>query len=70
MYVIVEYLTILALITLFASLLFAGSVVLVALGEGLNAVRRRARKSEPGMAQESQFSVALQPAILKEPVTL
>lgn len=53
MYVVFEYLTVLALIAVAVTLLFAGSVVLVALGQGINAIWRIARKpAEPVMVQE------------------
>lgn len=65
MFVLVEYLTVLALIALFATLLLAGSVVLVGLGQGINAVLRIARKSTgPAIAKQIRLSAALQPAIL------
>jgi hypothetical protein len=50
MYVIFEYLTIVALVALVTSVVLAGSLVLLALEQGINRVRRIARKSaEPAM---------------------
>jgi hypothetical protein len=69
MYVVVECLTIVAVIALFTTLLLAGSMVLVALGEGINWVRQKVRRSaELAVAQESSGS--LQPVVLTstEPV--
>ena len=65
MYVLVEDLTILALVVLLATLLFAGSVVLVALGQAIQAARRSAHKAaEPAMTQQPRLSADLQPVIL------
>ena len=65
MYVFLECLTVVALIALFATVLIAGSFVLVALGQGINAVWRIGKKAaEPASAQTPRLSLALQPAIL------
>jgi hypothetical protein len=65
MYVFVEGLTVLALVVVVAMLLFAAFVGLMALREGITAMRRIARKAaEPATAQETGLSMALQGAIL------
>jgi hypothetical protein len=65
MYVLLECLTVLALVALVAVLLFAVSAVLVALGHGITAMRRITRNAaEPAIAQEPRLPLALQRTIL------
>lgn len=53
MYVFFECLTLLALVTLVATLLFAACVVLVALEQGITILWRTTRKAEkPAVVQE------------------
>ncbi|HEV3276424.1 MAG TPA: hypothetical protein VG860_06375 [Terriglobia bacterium] len=65
MYVFLEGLTVLALVVVVAMLLFAAFVGLMALRQGITAMRRIARKAaEPATAQKTGLSMALQGAIL------
>jgi hypothetical protein len=57
MYVFFEYVTVLALVALVATLLFAASVVFVMVGEGIGAVLRISRKTATtGTPEEALIS--------------
>lgn len=65
MYVVLEGLTVLALVALVATLLFAVSVVLVTLGQGISGMGRVASKAvERLRAQEPELSLVPQGTIL------
>jgi hypothetical protein len=65
MYVLLECLTVLALVALVAVLLFAVIAVLVALSHGIMAMRRMApNAAEPAITQEPRMSLAPQRTIL------
>jgi hypothetical protein len=65
MYVLLESLTVLALVALVAVLLFAVCAVFVALGHWIAAIWRVARKAaERATTQETRLSLALQGTIL------
>ncbi len=65
MYVLLESLTLLALVAVVTTLLFAACVVLAALSHGVAAVWRIASKAADGtMAQQPELSPALQQATI------
>ena len=65
MYLFLECLAVLALVAVVADLLFTICVVLLALGQGISAMWRVARKAtQPLTAHETGVSLALQGAIL------